>query len=375
MFTDVLILAGGSGERLWPVSDAKKPKQFMALADGESFLQAAILRAAALDIEGSICIVTRKDWADLVVADVRALADTYALESLLSKVIVMCEPCGKNTAPAIAWTSRYLLSLKRTKPVNILMMASDHVIKPLDSFIADARTAAWHAERNNLVSFAIPPASPSTGYGYIKAVTPVPCDLGNATPAFKIETFREKPDAATARGYLDDGHYYWNSGIYAFRADFFLSELAVHNGETARAFASLGTAPSGTEAATIEIRDGIRVMTGYAGLDEAYAATPSISIDYAVSEKCAASVTVRASFLWDDVGTWDSLAKYSDRLPRDTVAVESRNCYVNSDIPLALCGVEDLVVVIKNGKALVSRKGETNLVKDALALLKLKGIS
>jgi len=116
-------------------------------------------------------------------------------------------------------------------------------------------------------------------------------------------------------------------------------------------------------------------MTGYAGLDEAYAATPSISIDYAVSEKCAASVTVRASFLWDDVGTWDSLAKYSDRLPRDTVAVESRNCYVNSDIPVALCGVEDLVVVIKNGKALVSRKGETNLVKDALALLKLKGIS
>jgi len=380
MFTDVLILAGGSGERLWPVSDAQKPKQFMALADGESFLQAAILRAAALDIEGNICIVTRRDWADLVVADVRVLADTYAMGELLSKVIVMCEPCGKNTAPAIAWTARYLLSLKRTKPVNILMMASDHVIKPLDSFIADARTAAWHSERNNLVSFAIPPASAATGYGYIKAAAPMHCPFENATPAFKIETFREKPDAATAKSYLEDGHYYWNSGIYAFRADFFLSELAVHNGETAKAFASLGSMAAGAATgasgpATIELRDGIRVMTAYEGLDEAYAASPSISIDYAVSEKCASSVTVRASFLWDDVGTWDSLAKYSDRLPRDTVSVESRNCYVNSDIPVALCGVEDLVVVIKNGKALVSRKGETNLVKDALALLKLKGIS
>ncbi len=375
MCTDVLILAGGSGERLWPVSNTKKPKQFMALADGESFLQAAILRAAALDIEGDICIVTRKDWADLVVADVRALADTFAMGDLLSKVIVMCEPCGKNTAPAIAWTSLYLLSLKRTKPVNILMMASDHIIKPLDSFIADVQTAAWHAERNNLVSFAIPPTSPATGYGYIKAVAPVDCSLDNATPSFKIETFREKPDATTAKNYLADGHYYWNSGIYAFRADFFLSELAIHSSETSRAFDSLGTVGISGTGATIEIRDGIRVMTAYPGLDEAYLAAPSISIDYAVSEKCANSVTVRATFLWDDVGTWDSLAKYSDTLPHDTVAVDSRNCYVHSDIPVALCGVEDLVVVIENGKALVSRKGETNLVKDALSLLKLKGIS
>lgn len=367
MCTDVIILAGGSGERLWPVSDAKKPKQFMTLADGESFLQSAIHLAVSLDIEGDICIVTRKDWTDLVVADVRALSERLRIPSLLSKVLVMSEPCGKNTAPAIAWTAKYLLSLKRSEPVNILLMASDHIIKPVDSFIADVRTAAWFAQENKLVTFAIPPLQPETGYGYIKAGKAAPCLLSDATHSFYIDTFKEKPDAATARDYLDDGHYYWNSGIYAFRADFYMSELKKYSPEISTAFEFLGTSVE------IEKADGVRVMKHYEGLDKAYSASPSISIDYAISEKCTATVAVRATFLWDDVGTWDSLAKYFDDLPANAVALNTTNCFVCSDIPVALCGVEDLVVVIRNGKALVSKKGETNLVKDALSLMKRKG--
>jgi mannose-1-phosphate guanylyltransferase/mannose-6-phosphate isomerase len=369
MCTDVLILAGGSGERLWPVSDAKKPKQFMSLPDGETFLQAAIIRAAALDISGNICIVTRKDWTGLVIEDVLALSKRLGKPEILEKVLVMSEPCGKNTAPAIAWTAQYLLSLPRSESVNILMMASDHVIKPLDSFVRDAHTACWHADRGNLVSFAIPPTEPSTGYGYIKAAESVQCPIDGASSAFRIETFKEKPDAETAQAYLADGHYFWNSGIYAFRADFFLFELERLCPQVFSAFSGSGAD------VRLETVQGVRVMTSYSGLEEAYAQTPSISIDYAISEKCSRSITVRADFLWDDVGTWDSLAKYYHGLPDKAVSADSRNCFVNSDIPVALCGVDDLVVVIKNGKALISRKGATNLVKDALALLKAKDLA
>jgi mannose-1-phosphate guanylyltransferase len=369
MCTDVLILAGGSGERLWPVSDAKKPKQFMTLSDGASFLQSAVHRAAALGIEGEICIVTRKDWIDLVAADIVALSERLCMPELLSKVLVMCEPCGKNTAPAIAWTAKYLLSLKRSETVNMLVMASDHIIAPIESFAADVRTASSLAGENNLVTFAIPPLNPETGYGYIKEGKAVHCQLVGATPSFKIDAFREKPDSETARSYTDDGHYYWNSGIYAFRADFFLSELARHSPAVSSAFDSLGNS---TEIAIVH---GIRVMTFYEGLENAYSLSPSLSIDYAISEKCTHAVAVRASFQWDDVGTWDSLAKYSEGFQSNTVAIKTKNCFVNSDIPVALCGVEDLIVVIKNGKALVSRKGESNLVKDALSLMKQKGIS
>jgi len=367
MCTDVLILAGGSGDRLWPVSSAQKPKQFMTLADGESFLQAAIRRAVALDPEGDICIVTRRDWTDLVIADVRSLAARMGSGGLMERVLVMSEPCGKNTAPAIVWTAKYLLAQTRKNPASILLMASDHIINPLDSFVNDVRTASWFADRNNLVSFAIPPTAPVTGYGYIKAVEALPCPLDKSSPALRIDSFREKPDAHTARSYLEDGHYYWNSGIYAFRADFYLAEIAKHCPALTEAFSALASEVK------IETHDGLRVMVAHQGLDEAYRLSPSISIDYALSEKCERSVTVRATFLWDDVGTWDSLAKYFDDVPGNTAPVDSKNCFVYSDIPVALCGVDDLVVVIKNGKALIAKKGETNLVKEALAIMKDKG--
>lgn len=368
MCTDVVILAGGSGERLWPVSDAQRPKQFMALSNGESFLQSAILRAAALNLEGDICVVTRKDWTDLVVSDVLTLAAREGMADLPSKVLIMSEPCGKNTAPAIVWTSKYLMRARRSKPASVLLMASDHIIKPLDAFVEDVEAASYFADQGNLVTFAIPPTYPATGYGYIKVGRALHCPIVESPSAFKIEYFREKPNEATAREYVDDGHYYWNSGLYAFRADFYLSEIERHSPDVAKAFSALGAS------CEIETREGIRVMTRYEGLDEAYARSPSISIDYAISEKCETAVTVRASFLWDDVGTWDSLAKYYGGLPKDAFAVDSSDCFVHSDIPVALCGVDGLVIVIRNGKALVARKGETNLVKDALSLMKKAGL-
>jgi mannose-1-phosphate guanylyltransferase len=281
----------------------------------------------------------------------------------------MGEPSGKNTAPAVAWACRYFLSLGRPTPSNILMMASDHVIKPTDSFVRDVRAAAFWADKGNLVSFSIPPVTPATGYGYIKAGPALIPEYTDASPAWRVDSFKEKPDEKTAQAYVNDGHYFWNSGIYAFRADFYLEQLALLCPAVSDAFIPV----SGNY--SIEEQGCVRVVTSYPGVTEAYGKTPSISIDYAVSEKCAASVTIQASFLWDDVGTWDSLEKYFDSLPENTAPVESRNCFVYSDIPIALCGVDDLVVVIRNGRALVAKKGDTNLVKDALSILKEKGLS
>ncbi len=369
MSTDVLILAGGSGERLWPESSATRPKQFMALPGGETFLQSAMRRAYQLGIEGDILIVTRKDWTDLVVQDVCDLSQRMNEPALRDKVLVMSEPCGKNTAPAIAWTAQYLLAAGRKKPPNILMMASDHIIEDDASFARDAATAAWHADRNCLVTFAIPPVEAATGYGYIEAGDSLECDLPNAGTSFKVATFREKPDAATARAYVDSGRYYWNSGLYAFRADFFLAELKAHSPAVHQAFSGVASKT------VIEKRLGVRVMTQCDGLETAYRDTPSISIDYAISEKCTSAVSVRASFGWDDVGTWDSLVKYYPALGNADVSVASSNCFVHADMPVALCGVEGLVVVVKNGRVLVCKKGETNLVNDALALMKQKGLA
>lgn len=366
MCTDIIILAGGSGERLWPVSDSEKPKQFMTFIDGDSFLQSALRRAALLDIEGQICIVTRKEWIPLVIADVNNLVERMDIPEFRSKILVMGEPYGKNTAPAITWTAKYLLTQKRTEPVNILLMASDHIIKPLDAFIADVKTASWFSAQKNLVSFSIKPVTANIGYGYIKLGTSLSCPLEYSSPAYTIETFKEKPDYKTACSYLKNGNYYWNSGIYAFRADFYLEELSEHCPEMTQAFASLGSV------FRFETQNDIQIMIFHEGLDEAYKKSPSLSIDYAMSEKCTRAVSIRSSFLWDDAGTWDSLADYYDQTVGTKFAVDSENCFVYSDLPIALCGVDDLIVIIKNGKVLISKKGKTNLVKDAISLMKKK---
>ncbi len=363
MCTDVIILAGGSGERLWPASTTAKPKQFMALSDGETFLQGAIRRAAQLQVSGFILIITRQDWIDLVVADVAALARRVGYERLTEKVIVMAEPFGKNTAPAIAWASRFLVSLNRREKTSILMMASDHVIEPDEAFAADCRLAAAYAAENRLVTFAIPPTAPETGYGYILAGKPLSAPLPGS--AFEIASFREKPDRATAEVWLADGRYYWNSGLYAFRADFMLAELDKYSPAISAAFPEDNTAGY-----TLLARNGVKVMENWPDLSASYTACPSISIDYAVSEKCQALVAVKASFSWNDVGSWDSLFPYLEAISPNAALISSNNCSVRSEIPVALCGVEDLVVVIENGRALIARRGETALVKDALAEFK-----
>lgn len=365
MCTDVLILAGGVGERLWPVSTVDRPKQFLRISGGISFLQSALLRAWSLNISGSIHVITRAVWTDLVVSDVQDLAERENLPDLPKKVVVLGEPCGKNTAPAAAWLSRLLETENPGGKSSILLMASDHVIGNTEQFISDTETASWFAENEKLVSFAITPRSPSTGYGYLHAGSALDSPVSRSAPAFVTESFREKPDEETAQRFLDEGSWYWNSGLYAFRSDFFLDELEKHAPDIAAAF---------SPALSPEYRDigGIRVVQEDPAVMNAYGTTPSVSIDYAVSEKCDRSVSVVARFDWDDVGSWDSLSRYYDQTESVTARVNAPETWVHSDIPVALCGVEDIIVVIRDGKAFISRKGQTNLLKEALAELRKK---
>ncbi len=365
MCTDVVILAGGVGERLWPVSTESRPKQFLRVAGENSFLQSAIERAWSLGVSGNIYVITRATWTDLVVEDIRDLAERKNFPGLPEKTIIMGEPFGKNTAPAAAWISRMLETINPGKGSSILLMASDHVIGNTELFVRDVDTASWFADQNSLVSFAISPRYPSTGYGYITAGTPLECSTENAAKAFTTAAFREKPDEETARRYCAEGNAYWNSGIYAFRCDFYLEELEKHAPKISEAF-SQSILPEYRTAG------GIRVMETHDGVLAAYEATPSVSIDYAVSEKCDRSVSVLARFDWNDVGSWDSLINYLDPETGCASLINSSESYVHSDIPVALCGVENLIVVIRDGKALISRKGQTNLVKEALADLRKK---
>ncbi len=356
--TDVVILAGGSGERLWPLSDTDRPKQFITLDDGSSFLQAALSRALALEVKGTVVIITRESWVPLVIDNALELLRNTGREHLAEKVLVMGEPVGRNTAPPLAWACSYLLALERGYTPNILVMASDHVIAPMESFVRDVRAASRFAEAEKLVSLAIRPTYPATGYGYIKAGPPEPCEGLEGVAAFTVDSFVEKPDFAVASEYLAGGGYFWNSGMYAFRADFFLEELARHRPDVARSFSGIEKADESTDPS------GIRVITRSRSVADAYDSVESISIDYAVSEKCARSVSVRATFHWDDVGSWDSFAKYSPSHDSGVMRADSENCFVYSDIPVQLCGVDDLVVVIHGGKALVSRKGKTDIVRN-----------
>jgi mannose-1-phosphate guanylyltransferase/mannose-6-phosphate isomerase len=280
------------------------------------------------------------------------------------RILILAEPEGKNTAPAIAYACIVLQDVG-TAEDTLMVMPADHTIEPLSPFLEDVSKAAALAGEGWLVTFGIPPEGPETGYGYVEAAEA----LG---PGFKVRSFKEKPDEATARSFLAQGNHYWNSGMFAFRADRFLEELHEHAPEVARPFleASIAEIPrSGPTGNTPII-----LQAGYQ-MEAVYRKTVSISIDYAVMEYSKRSAVVRASFSWSDVGSWDVVARlFGAQLERQRletlIAVDSEENFVLSDLPVALAGVKDLIVVVKNGTVLVCRRGKSQLVKDIVQMLK-----
>ncbi len=349
--TDVqpVLLSGGSGTRLWPLSREAYPKQFLPLVGEDTMLQATWRRVAALSSLAPI-VVANEDHRFLVAEQLRVIGAPTPR--------IVLEPVGRNTAPAIA-AAALIARLEGGDPL-LLVLPSDHVVRDDAAFRDAVRAAAPAAEAGALVTFGIVPQAPETGFGYIQA------DAGDGVR--KVLRFVEKPDAATAQGYLDEGGYYWNSGMFLFRASRFLEELGKYRPDI---FAAARAACEHLDS------DSLLLDTNFLRLDrDAFAASPSESIDYAVMENTDAAMVLPVDIGWNDVGSWSALWEVSEQDADgnahhgDVIAIDSRNSYAYAQRLVALVGVDDLIVVETDDAVLVAAKDKVQEVKQVVARLK-----
>ncbi|MGB7542355.1 MAG: mannose-1-phosphate guanylyltransferase/mannose-6-phosphate isomerase, partial [Burkholderiales bacterium] len=346
MLTPV-ILCGGSGTRLWPLSRTHYPKQFLRLVDERSLLQNTALRLAGLPQLARPIAVTGDSHRFL-------LAEQFLEVGVTADILL--EPVARNTAPAVAAAAAWALKRGGESPV-LLVLPSDHVITDVQAFHRAVMTGFEHAEEGKLVTFGIVPVGPETGYGYIQKGTVV-------TGGFALRRFVEKPDAATALRYLASGDYLWNSGMFLFRADTYLAALDRLNP------AITGAARNSVEFAQTDL-DFIRLDSN------AFASSPEDSIDYAVMEKVSDGIVISLDAGWNDIGAWDALARScatdaaGNLLRGDVLATDTRNSVLLSGSRLvAAVGVEDLVVVETPDAVLVAHKSQTQKVKQIVSQLK-----
>jgi mannose-1-phosphate guanylyltransferase / mannose-6-phosphate isomerase len=347
-----VILSGGSGTRLWPLSRKNLPKQFLPLAGDSTLFQQTVARAQTLPGATSPIVVCSEDHRFLVAEQLQMLG--------ISDASILLEPVARNTAPAIALAA--LQALGKDPDAVLLVLPADHLIGDTDNFGDAVRKALPLAADGWLVTFGIRPDAPETGFGYIRRGHALGGD------GYQVEAFVEKPDRATAESYLKTGTYDWNSGMFLFRASRLLEELAqqapaMHAG-VAAAF----------ESAHADL-DFVRIDK------EAFASIPEDSIDYAVMEKTRRAAVVPVSCEWSDIGSWAALWSASERdadgnrLEGDVLALESRNSYVRSSPRrmVALLGVEDMVVVDTPDAVLVAARSHAQDVKKLVDQLKAAG--
>lgn len=350
MIVRPVILCGGVGSRLWPLSRNNLPKQFLPLASERTMLQETALRAASLPGAANPIIVSNQDHRFLVAEQMREIGIDPALHIL--------EPVGRNTAPAVAAAA---LALGTTALDDILVvMPSDHVIGDAGLFEAAFGRAARLAELERLVTFGVVPTSPVTGYGYIRRGLAHEGIDG----AFAASEFVEKPDSIRAASFVESGEYFWNSGIFIFRASAFLTELTKFRPDIMSAVErALATAESDLD---------FRRLGAVA-----FEGCPSDSIDYAVMEHTSGASIVVADFSWSDIGSWSALwdiaTSDSDGnvLRGDVHADQSKDCYLRSESRLlATIGIRDLIVVETSDAVLVAHKNNAEDVKQMVERLK-----
>jgi mannose-1-phosphate guanylyltransferase/mannose-6-phosphate isomerase len=343
-----VILSGGSGTRLWPLSREAHPKQFLPVIGERSLLQATALRLQGLNASAPI-VVANESHRFLVAEQLQELG--------LKASALLLEPVGRNTAPAIAAAA--CQALAADPDAVLLVMPSDHAISDTAGFQAAVAQALPVARQGGLITFGIVPDAPETGFGYIKAAA--------GEGVRPIERFVEKPDAETAQGYVASGDYFWNSGMFLFKASRYLEELAQTHPEMVR------LARQAVESATVDA-DFIRLDNA------AFAAMASDSIDYAVMEKTQSGYVLPISVGWSDVGSWQALWQVSEQDGNgnahhgDVLAIDCRNTLAIGDKRLlALLGLEDVVVVDTDDAVLVAHKDRVQEVKDIVARLKADG--
>jgi mannose-1-phosphate guanylyltransferase len=342
-----VILSGGSGTRLWPLSRTGKPKQLLSLTHAETMLQLTARRAADTERYAPPLIVANAAHADEIEAQLTAIG--------LSPSALILEPVARNTAPAIA-----LAALAVAPETVLLVMPSDHVIGDTAAFRAAIEAALPVVQDGWLATFGIAADAPETGYGYICVGDAI------APGVHQVRDFVEKPDAATARSYLEQGCYAWNGGIFLFRADAFLSALETH---------APGIAAAARAAMAGHRREGVRLHPDAA----AFAASPSDSVDYAVMEKAERVAVAPVDMGWSDVGSWDALHALAADLDGnahhgEVVAIDTEGCLLRSEGPLvAAVGVKDLIVIATGDAVLILPRGSSQDVKRAVDALKRDG--
>lgn len=347
-----VILSGGTGSRLWPLSREAYPKQFLPLAGEKTLFQNTVTRVRDIAGIAAPLVVCNDEHRFMVAEQLRTLD--------VNPAAVILEPMGRNTAPAVAVAA--LQAMAAGEDPILLILPADHVITDGEGFQRAVERATPHAEDGRLITFGIVPRAPETGYGYIKAGEP----LGGGQ-LYVVERFVEKPEAATARAYIDSGRYYWNSGMFMFRASRLLEELECF------APRMLATCRKALAEAKGDL-DFLRLDRA------AFEVCPSDSLDYAVMEKTTSAVVLALDVNWNDVGSWSALWEVGARdsngnvLKGDVLVEDTRNTYVYAGERLvATVGLDDIVVVETADAVLVARKDRVQEVKAIVNRLKANG--
>ena len=340
-----VILAGGTGSRLWPLSRELYPKQLLNLVGDQSLLQATFARVLALEGIAPPMLVVGEEHRFIARAQVEALHCRHDVPILL-------EPMGRNTAPAIAAAAYYSRKI-HAEPVILLVLPADHLVQKGEAFARAVSEAAALAESGRLVTFGVQPTSPETGYGYIQQ------GAGHS-----VKSFVEKPDLATAQRYLASGDYFWNSGMFAFSNEVLLQQMAVH-------------CPAICEAMEQAVQQGVSDGTFFRLAAASMAACPSDSIDYALLEKSEQVAVVPADLGWSDIGSWQALWEVADKdesgnvASGDVILEDVTNCLIRSEHNLvAAVGLTDTMVIETSDAVLVAPMSRSQDVKKVVERLK-----
>lgn len=350
-----VIMAGGSGSRLWPLSRQLHPKQFLSLTSEHTMLQETCSRLSGIDHQPPLFICGEEHR--FTVAEQLRLGG-FEFDRIL------LEPEGRNTAPAVALAAIQALHENPEQDPVLLVLAADHVIKDLPAFEQAVAAALLYAEQGSLVTFGIVPTSPETGYGYLKKGAVLPQGI-----ALRVDEFIEKPDQTTAEYYLSTGEYLWNSGMFMFKASRYLAELESQCPEI------LSVCQRAMSKATVDV-DFIRPDR------DLFVSCPENSIDYAVMEHTQDAVVIPIDCGWSDVGSWLALWEISEKdaqgnmIKGDVLTLDTENCYIQSERKLiATIGLNNIVIVESDDAIMVADKSQVQNVKAIVAELKHQGRS
>jgi len=346
-----VILSGGSGTRLWPLSRKQYPKQYLPLVGDNTMLQETILHLNGLDNLADPIIVCN--------ADHRFLVAEQCQQVDIQNPTILLEPVGRNTAPAIAAAA--LQSINGSDDAVLLVLSADHVIQDVDAFHQAINIASQQAQEGKLVTFGIVPTDANTGYGYIKS------SADSNDGAHKVEEFVEKPDLKTAESYLEQGNYLWNSGMFMFKATTLINELTVH---------SLDIVNSVSDAVNNAAQD-----LDFIRLDkQAFESSPSDSIDYALMEKSDNVVVVPLDAKWNDIGAWSALHDIGTKdangnvIKGDVITQDTTNTYINANHHMvATIGVDNLIIVDTADATFIATQDKAQEVKSIVESLQTKG--